>query len=153
MLCKIDEMVLADYEEVVALWADTEGIGLDDADTKEVMAAYLARNPGLSFVARRDGRIVGAVLCGHEGRRGYLHHLAVARSCRGQGIGQALVEACLTKLGSLGIAKCNIFVLADNDLGEAFWKKHGWRELGGLKVMQRATLAPANRTGQDYAES
>ena len=139
MGCKINEMILDDYEEVVGLWAQTEGIGLDDADSREVMTAYLARNPGLSFVARVEGRIVGAVLCGHEGRRGYLHHLAVARSHRGQGIGPALVEACLSKLASLGIAKCNIFVYADNDLGEAFWMRNGWKELRGLKVLQRDT--------------
>jgi N-acetylglutamate synthase len=168
----IRPMTAADYDEVADLWQNTEGIGLDEhVDTREGIAGYLARHPGLSFVALlecgdssplsaersdlpRDAaaknesddesphskkRIVGAVLCGDDGRRGYLHHLAVAAACRRQGIGRALVEACLKRLGSAGIPKCNIFLLADNELGEAFWKHNGWNERSDLKVLQKAT--------------
>jgi N-acetylglutamate synthase len=81
--------------------------------------------------------IIGAVLSGHDGRRGYLHHLAVAPDCRRQGIGRALVDACLDGLAALGIQKCNIFLLADNDLGKAFWKHNGWNERDDLKVLQK----------------
>ena len=105
----IRPMTADDYDEVADLWRNTEGIGLDEhVDAREGIAGYLARHPGLSFVARQEGRIVGAVLCGHDGRRGYLHHLAVAAAWRRKGIGRALVEACLTGLGSVGIPKCKI---------------------------------------------
>jgi ribosomal protein S18 acetylase RimI-like enzyme len=112
VLFEIQEMTAQDYDEVAGLWRNTEGIGLDDdTDTREGIAAYLARNPGFSYVARQQSRIVGAVLCGHDGRRGYLHHLAVDQAHRHEGVGRALVEACLAKLGSIGIQKCNILRL------------------------------------------
>ena len=134
----IGEMKAEDYDEVAALWEATEGIGLhDDVDSREGIAGYLARNPGASHVARYGGRIVGAVLCGHDGRRGYLHHLAVAAPWRNKGVGRALVEACLTKLASLSIPKCNIFLFSDNEQGEAFWRHTGWNERADLKVLQR----------------
>ena len=133
-------MTADDYDEVADLWRNTEGIGLDEhVDTREGIAGYLARHPGLSFVARQEGRIIGAVLCGDDGRRGYLHHLAVATACRRKGIGRALVEACLAGLGSAGIPKCNIFLLADNELGKAFWTHNGWNERHDLKVLQKET--------------
>jgi N-acetylglutamate synthase len=135
----ICEMKPEDYDEVVALWQASEGIGLhEDVDSRQSIAAYLHRNPGTSHVARHAGRIVGAVLCGHDGRRGYLHHLAVAAPWRRQGVGQALVEACLLKLAAAGIPKCNIFLFADNEQGEAFWKNAGWNERADLKVLQRS---------------
>lgn len=129
----IHEMAPAHYDRVMALWQATEGIGLSDADERERIAAYLARNPGLSFVALADGAVVGAVLCGHDGRRGYLHHLAVAPAFRGRGIGRELVGACLAGLKGAGIQKCHLFVYRDNAEGRAFWERIGWhwrRELG-----------------------
>ncbi len=87
---RIDEMTFEALDEVLALWQATEGVGLSEGDTKDELAAYLLRNPGLSLVACRDGRIVGAVLCGHDGRRGCLYHLAVAIPHRHLGIGRAL---------------------------------------------------------------
>jgi N-acetylglutamate synthase len=145
----IRPMMADDYDEVAALWQNTEGIGLDEhVDTREGIAGYLARHPGLSFVAllecgdespHSQKRIVGAVLCGDDGRRGYLHHLAVAAAWRRNGIGRALVEACLKRLASVGIPKCNIFLLADNELGKTFWKHNGWNERNDLKVLQKET--------------
>jgi N-acetylglutamate synthase len=131
-------MTAADYDEVVAFWRTIAGLGLDDdTDSREGIVGYLDRNPGLSFVVRRDERIIGAVLSGHDGRRGYLHHLAVAPDCRHQGIGRALVDACLSGLGKLGIQKCNIFLLADNELGKSFWKHNAWNERDDLNVLQK----------------
>lgn len=139
---QIAEMTAEDYDEVLALWRSTEGIGLDEGtDSREGMVAYLHRNPGLSFVARQQSRIVGAVLCGHDGRRGYLHHLAVDSACRHQGIGRMLVDTCLRKLGVLGIRKCNIFLFSNNETGEDFWKQVGWQERAELKVLQKATAS------------
>jgi putative acetyltransferase len=137
---QIGEMTAEDYDEVLTLWQNTEGIGLDEGtDTREGTIIYLLRNSGLSFVARLDGRVAGAVLCGHDGRRGYLHHLAVDLACRHRDIGRALVETCLRKLGSLGIRKCNIFLFSDNDAGEDFWRHVGWKERADLKVLQKMT--------------
>ena len=127
---------IADYDAVTALWRRTEGVGLNECDTRRAIAAYLRRNPRLSFVAEQDGRIVGAVLCGHDGRRGYLHHLAVAKRHRQRGIGRRLVNACLAKLRQAGISKCNIFIFANNAAGMKFWVHTGWKLRTELRLMQ-----------------
>ena len=127
---------IEDYDAVIALWRRTEGVGLNESDTRPAIAAYLRRNPRFSFVAEKDGRIVGAVLCGHDGRRGYLHHLAVAKRHRQRGIGRQLVNACLAKLRKAGIQKCNIFIFANNAAGMKFWAHTGWKLRTELRVMQ-----------------
>ena len=133
----IRAMTGADYDAVVALWRVTDGIGLSEADEPGAIAAYLERNPGLSRVAFRGDALVGAVLCGHDGRRGYVHHLAVVPAERGHGLGRALAEECLERLGALGIGKVNIFVYAGNAEGQAFWRATGWTARDDLLVMQR----------------
>ncbi len=135
---QIRAMTLDDYESVLALWQATEGMGLSVADSREAMARYLARNPGLSLVAfSPQGELVGAVLCGHDGRRGLLHHLAVESSYRGQGLGKALVERCLAGLAAEGIDKCHLFVYARNQSGRAFWQVTGWYERPELVLMSK----------------
>jgi len=136
---RIRAMTSADYDAVLALWSVTEGIGLSEADDRGAIATYLARNPGLSLVALRGEAVVGAVLCGHDGRRGYLHHLAVVPAERGRGLGRTLAERCLIGLGALGIGKANIVVYASNADGQAFWRATGWTGRDDLLVMQRAT--------------
>jgi len=133
----IEPMSIDDFDEVSRLWQQIEGLGLGQSDSKPNIASYLARNPGLSFVARDANRIIGAVLCGHDGRRGCLHHLAVAREHRKQGLGKALVAACLDRLAGLGILKCNLFLFADNAQGEVFWRHTGWVKRTDLQVMQK----------------
>jgi putative acetyltransferase len=140
-------MSIADYEAVLRLWRETEGVGLNESDTRDRVAAFLARNPGLSRVALRGDSIVGAVLCGHDGRRGYLHHLAVAQSQRKLGLGKALVEACLADLARRDISKCNIFLFADNADGEAFWKHNGWAKRLDLQVLQKPLGGAQQTTG------
>ena len=130
-------MTVLDYPDVIVLWQNSEGIGLSAADTLPAISAYLARNPGHSFVARDHSLLVGAVLCGHDGRRGYLHHLAVAPAYRRQGIGQALVEHCMSHLKAVGIDKCHIFVYSANQAGQAFWKQTGWVLRPNLVLMSR----------------
>ncbi len=137
---KIEAMRIGDFEEVTALWRVTEGVGLNESDCWKSTVIFLERNRELSHVARgATGKIVGAVLCGHDGRRAYLHHLAVAKDCRRQGIGRDLVEACLAKLRPLGIHKCNIFIYADNAAGKLFWQRLGWNERVELRMMQTLT--------------
>lgn len=103
------------------------------------MAAFLRRNPGLSLVATARGRVIATLLCGHDGRRGYLHHLAVDRRWRRRGIGSALVGASLESLRLLGIPKCNLFLFATNVPGKAFWRRLGWSVRADLRLVQRAT--------------
>lgn len=131
-------LTMDDFDAVLALWKNTEGVGLNESDSRENIALYLQRNPRLSFVVQDDaGKIVGAILGGHDGRRGYLHHLAVAREQRGKGMGRQLVEACLAGLKQAGITRCNIFVYAANEEGQAFWKHFGWQPRAELLVLQR----------------
>lgn len=135
---EIRELTIKNYEEVLTLWESSKGVGLDsDTDTKERTEIYLQRNPGLSFAAFEKGKIVGAVLCGQDGRRGYLHHLTVAETHRNKGIGSALEDKVISKLRTIGIRKCNIFVFADNAGGQEFWKRNGWVERTDLKVMTK----------------
>jgi putative acetyltransferase len=145
----ITAMVATDYEEVLALWEKTEGVGLNESDTRENVERFLVRNPNLSKVARAAGQIVGSVLCGHDGRRGYLHHLAVAKGFRRFGIGRALVESCLAELAAQHIIRCNIFLYSDNAAGKEFWRAAGWNDRADLCIMQRATapgvVAPPSR--------
>src|SRR5690348_16409898 len=99
---KIEPMSVADFEDVTCLWREAEGVGLSESDDRSGIEMFLQRNPGLSLVARNEtGEIIGAVLCGHDGRRGCLYHLAIARGHRRKGIGKSLVESCLARLRSL----------------------------------------------------
>jgi len=131
-------MTPGDHAATMVLWRKTPGIGLSDADSEPNVAAFLARNPGLSAVAvTEQGDVVGAVLCGHDGRRGYLHHLAVAEPHRLRGVARSLIEHGLAGLRALGIQKCNVFVFADNEDGRRFWTKNGWAVRADLLVIQK----------------
>ena len=132
----IRAMTIADHSAVLALWSEIEGIVLTDTDEREPMRRFLDRNPGLSLVAEMDKALVGAVLCSHDGRRGYLHHLAVAPDFRCQGLGSALVQRCLSLLQCEGIVKCNIYILEDNESGMAFWERNGFVMLPHFGWMQ-----------------
>jgi len=135
---RFQPMEKGDLVEVIQFWQGMEGIGLSESDSYSALSFYLRRNSGLSWVARnRDRELIGAVLCGHDGRRGYLHHLAVARDYRRKGIGRALVEKCLSSLRELKILKCNVFLFSHNPEGQEFWKAMGWKEREDLILVQR----------------
>jgi N-acetylglutamate synthase len=128
-----------DYAAVAELWHRTEGIGLNESDTEHAIAAYLSRNPGMSAVGQlQHGEVVGAILCGHDGRRGYLHHLAVDSAHRHQGIAARLLEWCFERLRDAGVPKCNVFLFRDNQLGASFWSHNGWSSRSDLFVFQKA---------------
>ncbi len=133
----ISEMTIADYCQVIELWSNTEGIGLSDADTKENIEKFLQRNAGLSLVAKTGTQIIGAVLAGHDGRRGYLHHLCVSLAYRRNGIGRQLVEGCMIRLREQGISKCHVFVFKDNQQGRMFWSKNGFKKRNELYIFSR----------------
>lgn len=120
-------MTMTDYDAVIALLKATPGVSFRDADSREATSRYLERNPGLSFVAEQEGSLVGCVMGGHDGRRGYLQHLAVLPSHRRQGIASALVECCIAALEQLGIVKSHIDVYRTNDSGQAWWERRGWK--------------------------
>lgn len=128
---------MSDYDAVIALWKLSVGVGLSHADTRESIQLYLERNPGMSFVAKQDDTVVGAVLSGHDGRRGYIHHLAVHPNCQRQGIGQQLVDNCFEALHAEGIQKCHLFIFKENQSGIAFWEGTGWRYREDIAVMSK----------------
>lgn len=134
---EIREMTAGDYDRVVELWNETPGLGLSGADTRESITRYLARNPGMSLVARLGGELVGTVLCGHDGRRGYIHHLAVKAGFRRRGLGRELVRRCLLKLREQKIEKCHLFSMVDNAAGLQFWTAAGWTRRQDICVVSR----------------
>ena len=132
-------LLSADYEAVMALWTSVEGMGISEADSRASVERFLDRNPGLSFVAEIEGLVAGAVLCGHDGRRGFLYHLAVAPHHRRKGIGSALANRCLAALQALSIDKCHLFVFNDNLEAHEFWEALGWAQRNDLIMMSCGT--------------
>lgn len=133
---EITAMTPAHLDAARALWAETEGIEVTDGDSPDQLRRYLARNPGLSTVALDpSGALVGAVLCGHDGRRGWIYHLAVAQSQRGRGLGRALMRRSLEALRREDIVRALLLVAADNDGGHEFWLKERWEDMPFAKPM------------------
>jgi ribosomal protein S18 acetylase RimI-like enzyme len=124
---KIRTMSPLDYDAVIELMQQTPGVSFRDADSRPATERYLARNPGLSFVAEAGSGLVGCVMSGHDGRRGYLQHLVVLPAFRRQGIAHALVEHCLAALQEQGIHKSHIDVFKTNESAQAFWESRGWK--------------------------
>ena len=123
----IREMKIEDYDNVFALWKTIKGFGIRSVDdSKEGIERFLKWNPGLSVVAEEEGRIVGAILCGSDGRRGCLYHVCVQKEYRRQGIGKTMVVWCMEKLKELQINKVSLIAFTQNDVGNAFWKEIGW---------------------------
>jgi len=129
--------VIEDYDAAIALWQQMEGIEICEGDSREEIAGYLRRNSGLSHVVEADGQIVGAALCGHDGRRGWIYHLAVAATHRRQKIGQQLLDACLNGLRAAGLKRAIILVAGDNPAGHDFWLRNGWEDIDGALAMTR----------------
>lgn len=138
---QIEPMTIAAYDEVFALWSSMPGIGLSKADERQRIAKYLQRNPQMSFITRDAGRIVGTVLCGHDGRRGYIYHLAVHPDHRRRRIGSALLESCLNALKNQGILKCHVFVFGENADGRDFWEAKGWVYRENIGIFSKSTTA------------
>jgi ribosomal protein S18 acetylase RimI-like enzyme len=140
----VNPLLPADVSDMLRLWQSTPEMVLRDADSPGALLRYLERNPGLSYGARVDGRLVGVALCGHDGRRGYLHHVAVGKELRKRGIARALVERCLAALAAEGIDKCHLFVHDHNDLARSFWRHMGWEERDDVWLMSFISSGRAN---------
>ena len=124
----IRPMTIGDYEEVRALWMTIRGFGIRALDdSREDIERFILRNPTTSVVARMNGKIVGSILCGSDGRQGSLYHVCVAKEYRRRRIGTQMVGWCMHQLRALGINKVALIAFPSNDAGNAFWKQIGWR--------------------------
>ncbi len=137
MNLEITQFYIEFYEDVFALWKRCDGIGLSEADSPQSIQAYLDQNPGTSFIAKADGNIVGVILGGHDGRRGYIHHLAVDAAWRRHGIARHLVETCIHALKKKGIQKIHIFTFNNNLDGIAFWKSIGCTHRSDISIVSK----------------
>ena len=124
---QIRTMTIADYEKVYALWMSCKNMGFNDIDdSKEGITRFLERNPNTSFVAIENDELLGIILGGHDGRRGYIYHMSVAENHRKKGIGSSLVEKCLESFKNEKISKVALLVFKYNETGNAFWEKQGF---------------------------
>lgn len=123
---EIRPMKAEDYEQVFALWQTIKGFGIRSIDdSREGIARFLRRNPTTSIVAEQQGEIVGAILCGHDGRRGCFYHVCVREDCRKQGIGKRMAAAAMEALRAEQISKVNLIAFRANEVGNCFWQQVG----------------------------
>jgi len=138
---EIRNFEIADYDSVYALWRRTPNIGLNDVDdSREGIEKYLKRNPNTSFVAEIDGAVVGVIMSGHDGRRGYIHHTCVDSEFQHRGIGSKLVETALGALKAEGISKIALVVFGRNAGGNAFWERMGFITRTDLNYRNKALV-------------
>ncbi len=129
------EFLIDDYDAALQLWQRVEGLEVAEGDDREGVARFLARNPGVSRVAIDGSAVVGVAMCGHDGRRGHVYHLAVDPAYRRYGLGRRLVKECLDGLRRAGVLRA-IILVADNNFGGAeFWKRAGWEHIPGAVPM------------------
>lgn len=130
---KIRKMIIDDYQTVYQLWNNTPGMGMRNVDdSEEGIEKYLKRNPETCFVAEVENKVVGVILSGHDGRRGYIYHTAVSNIARKQGIGTKLVNTAIEALKEQGINKVALVAFETNELGNSFWKSQGFEERNDL---------------------
>ena len=138
-------MSINDYDGVYKLWLSTPGMGLNSTDdSREGIEKYLKRNPTTSFVAECDGEIIGVIMAGHDGRRGYIHHTAVCSYYRKQGVAKKLVDCAMAALDEEGINKVALVAFQKNDMGNGFWEHIGFIERDDL-VYRNKNIHVLNR--------
>lgn len=129
----IRKMEIKDYENVYKLWTSTPGMGMRSLDDSyEGISKFLLRNPETNFVAEKDGTIIGVILTGHDGRRGYIYHMAVDEPYRNRGIGRQLLHSALNALQKEGINKAALVVFKSNEIGNRFWERVGFTQRDDL---------------------
>ncbi len=134
---EIRSMTINDYDEIFSLWKITSKRALSNADSRENIERYLNRNPDMSKVAVENGKIIGTVLAGHDGRRGFIHHMAVLPEYRRKHIGHKLAVEAIRRIASDGIEKTHIFCYQDNITGQDFWSSLGFTKRGDLFVFSK----------------
>lgn len=133
-------MSIGDYEAVYALWLSCKGMGLNNIDdSKKGIERFLERNPDTCFVAEENSKIIGVIIAGNDGRRGYIYHTAVSPSYRRKGIATEMVNTALAALSKIGITKVALVVFDRNESGNAFWEEQGFNSRGDL-VYRNKTL-------------
>ena len=129
------EFHISDYDAALQLWHRVEGLEIAEGDDREGIAQFLARNSGLSRVALDGSTIVGVALCGHDGHRGHIYHLAIDPAYQGSGLGKRLLDECLDGLRKTGVQRVIIMVADDNQRGTKFWERVGWEKIPGAILM------------------
>ena len=125
----VREMTMDDYDQVYKLWMTIQGFAIRSIDdSREGVERFLKRNPTTSVVAVQNGRIVGSILCGHDGRTGYFYHVCVAKDYRQHGVGHRMAHFAMKALQAEGINKVSLIAFKSNDLGNGFWRNVGWNE-------------------------
>jgi N-acetylglutamate synthase len=132
----IRAMTKEDLPFVLHLWRTTDGLTLsEDVDSPEALNEFVSRNQAHCFVIEHGKRIIGAIIGGTDGRRGYLYHLAVAQDQRKKGYGRALAESCAKSFEQIGILKCHAMVRSDNPEGRGFWEHLGWQRREDVEIL------------------
>jgi len=140
-MCKIEKMEIKDYDEIIVSWKNTEGVGLSGSDdSKESIEKFMSKNPDTCFVAKNDGIIIGTIMAGSDGRRGHIYHLMVKPEYRKQGIGRKLLEKAENGLREEGITKAFLVVYKENDIGNGFWEKVGYKTREDLNYRDKRLL-------------
>lgn len=143
---KIRAMTIEDYDKVKSLWMSIKGFAIRSIDdSREGVEIFLKRNPGFSVVCEYNDEVIGAILCGHDGRRGCLYHVCVREEYRMHGIGKQMVVYCMEALKAEKINKVSLIAFSTNDIGNAFWKQIGWTKREDLNYYD-FTLNEANIT-------
>lgn len=141
----IRTMTIEDYDAVFDLWVNTDNMGLRSLDdSREGISLFLRRNPETSFVAIEDGLLIGTILCGHDGRRGYIYHTVVRQDYRNQGVATQLIEAAMSALRAEGITRVCLNVMVTNEQGQAFWQKRGWEKKDFLDFYSKSITDKEN---------
>lgn len=146
----IRNMTIEDYDGVYKLWMSIKGFAIRSIDdSREGVERFLLRNPDTSVVAAEQGRIIGSILCGHDGRRGCLYHVCVHEDYRMRGIGKKMVVHCMNALEREHISKVSLIAFTKNDIGNAFWKEIGWTRREDLNyydfVLNRENIVNYNQ--------
>ncbi|MDO5396519.1 MAG: GNAT family N-acetyltransferase [bacterium] len=138
-MLKIRKMKSDDYDNVYNLWLSCAGMGLNNIDdTKDGIDRFLKRNPDTCFIAEYENKVVGVIMVGNDGRRGYIYHTSVKSEYRNQGIGSKLVDTAINALKNQGINKVALVVFTKNESGNAFWEKQGFTQRNDLIYRNKA---------------
>ncbi|HHV34350.1 MAG TPA: GNAT family N-acetyltransferase [Syntrophomonadaceae bacterium] len=132
--CQIERAQAADIDAMLNLWRCIPGIGISKGDTVQSLRGFMDKNPSACLILRIDGRLIGTVLGGFDGRRGYIYHLAVHPDYRGRGYGKALLDRVCRELNALGAPKIHLFAFNDNQAAATFYPSQGWEERRDIRV-------------------
>lgn len=127
----------SDYDQINELWQSIDGLGISESDSEENITQFIENNPHLNYLCENKESVLGTILCGNDGRRGYIYHVAVRKDFQGKGIGKKLTDIALSKLQEQGIKKCHLFVYVDNEKGINFWNANGWEKREDLHLFSK----------------